>query len=215
MLNRESRTESGYLNDVPGWSHIMRNNLGYDARLSELTNIDKPACDLNNNYFDLDVTVSASDFMSVDMDLLTAPREADGSLPITDFLRLAPQSDLINKGVDIGFPFNGQAPDLGCYESDYATSTQNINTEKQNNFWVYPNPSSGSTQLCFKLVKESDVSFSVFTMNGSKVLGLQNKMYANGSHSVEFHQKSLNAGNYVIVAKLGDTIERQIITLLN
>jgi hypothetical protein len=32
-------------------------------------------------------------------------------------MHLAPGSDLINAGTEVGFPFNGSAPDLGCFES--------------------------------------------------------------------------------------------------
>ena len=74
---------------------------------------------MKNNYFDLSNTgITASDFVSLDETLLTVPRQADGSLPNTNFLKLAPSSKLINAGTDIGFPFKGKAPDLGCFEFD-------------------------------------------------------------------------------------------------
>lgn len=46
-----------------------------------------------------------------------APRLADGSLPYIDFMRLAPGSDLIDAGIDVGLPFAGLAPDLGAFET--------------------------------------------------------------------------------------------------
>jgi hypothetical protein len=45
-----------------------------------------------------------------------APRLADGSLPNNGFARLVSGSDLIDKGVDVGLPYNGSAPDLGPFE---------------------------------------------------------------------------------------------------
>lgn len=63
------------------------------------------------------VPVNAADFLSLDDSVARGPRQADGSLPISDFLRLAPDSNLINAGVDLGLPFSGGAPDLGAYES--------------------------------------------------------------------------------------------------
>jgi hypothetical protein len=76
---------------------------------------------LKNNYFDLNnTTVTSSDFVSLDEALLTASRQADGSLPNTNFLKLAPSSKLLNAGTDIGFPFKGKTPDLGCFEFDGA-----------------------------------------------------------------------------------------------
>jgi hypothetical protein len=38
-------------------------------------------------------------------------------LPENDFMRLKSNSKLIDKGDKIGFPYNGAAPDLGCFES--------------------------------------------------------------------------------------------------
>lgn len=49
--------------------------------------------------------------------LAVGPRQADGSLPLIDFLRLAPGSHLIDAGVNVGLPFNGLAPDVGWFET--------------------------------------------------------------------------------------------------
>lgn len=117
MLNCVALNPTGFGTDGLGWNHEMANNLGFAAITAELTNIDKSRCVLKNNYFDLaDIKVSASDFMSLDENLLMAPRQADGSLPNNDFLKLAPSSKLINAGTNLGFAFKGSAPDLGCFE---------------------------------------------------------------------------------------------------
>ena len=62
-------------------------------------------------------TVTAADFLSLDTTLARLPRLADGSLPQTALFRLAPGSDLINAGTDVGLPFQGKAPDIGAFES--------------------------------------------------------------------------------------------------
>jgi MYXO-CTERM domain-containing protein len=48
---------------------------------------------------------------------MASARQADGSLPVLPFLRLAPKSDLIDKGINVGLPFSGSAPDLGCFDT--------------------------------------------------------------------------------------------------
>ena len=53
---------------------------------------------------------------------MASARQADGSLPVLPFLRLAAGSDLIDKGTDLGFAFNGRAPDLGAFESGAPTT---------------------------------------------------------------------------------------------
>ncbi len=112
MLNRLKDN----ITDVPGFDHKMRNNLGYKGN-QEVQNLDASKCDLANNYFDLQLQASDADFLSLDEALLTAPRQADGSLPNNDFMKLKSSSQFVDKGQDIGFPFKGKAPDLGAFES--------------------------------------------------------------------------------------------------
>jgi hypothetical protein len=94
MLNRLIDNST----DVAGFNHIMRNNLGYAARSREVSNLDSVKSDIKNNYFNLPVTVTADDFISLDTSLLTAPRQPDGSLPRNNFMRLKPGSDLAGLG---------------------------------------------------------------------------------------------------------------------
>ncbi|MEO7308937.1 MAG: T9SS type A sorting domain-containing protein [Chitinophagaceae bacterium] len=115
MLNRSA----DYTADVAGYDHEMKNNLGYGARSTEYNNLNAPLCNADTNYFNLPVTVNSSDFLSTDQALLTAPRQADGSLPVVDFMKLVSGSDVIDKGLNIGYAFYGTAPDLGCFESNY------------------------------------------------------------------------------------------------
>ena len=61
-------------------------------------------------------TVTDADFVSLDTTGMSGARGIDGSLPFTNFMKLASTSDLIDAGVDIGFPYNGSAPDLGYSE---------------------------------------------------------------------------------------------------
>jgi hypothetical protein len=90
-----------------------RNNLAVSGSLtSNATNPDD-----NNNSWTLPVTASTADFQSTTETGLDGPRQADGSLPDLANFHLATASDLIDTGVDVGLPFNGSAPDLGCFEA--------------------------------------------------------------------------------------------------
>jgi hypothetical protein len=62
------------------------------------------------------VIVSASDFMTLNTSLLTAPRQTNGDLPYIAFMQLVNNSDLIDKGTNYGFAYVGAAPDLGAFE---------------------------------------------------------------------------------------------------
>jgi hypothetical protein len=46
-----------------------------------------------------------------------APRQADGNLPVLPNLRPTAGSTLIDKGVNVGLPYSGSAPDLGAFET--------------------------------------------------------------------------------------------------
>jgi len=63
-----------------------------------------------------DYQVTDDDFISLDSAQLRWPRKADGSLPDIDFLRLKATSDLVDRGVDVGLAYKGDAPDLGALE---------------------------------------------------------------------------------------------------
>jgi len=104
------------LADVGPADHLLRNNLaaGPGTAIAR-ANVDE--IDDVVNSWSLPVTVSDADFVSLAEELATAARQADGSLPRVDFLRLQPGSDLIDGGQDRGFPFNDAAPDLGAFET--------------------------------------------------------------------------------------------------
>jgi hypothetical protein len=102
------------LTSIPGFSHLMKNNLGYKGG-TEVENLGTSNDD-TVNYFNLPVTVATNDFVTLDESLLMAPRQADGSLPYIGFARLTNSSDCIDIGTNMGFAFFGHAPDLGAFE---------------------------------------------------------------------------------------------------
>ena len=124
---------------------ILRNNLAFAGALTSNTALGGGLISDEFNSWDtsLGVTVSAADFQSVafappascpaayapggttcvtatdttSFAGMASARQADGSLPVLPFLRLASTSDLIDKGTNVGLPYSGKAPDLGCFET--------------------------------------------------------------------------------------------------
>jgi len=78
-------------------------------------------------------TCVAADFINLDDAQLLNDRKQDGSLPEISFLHLASTSGMIDKGIDVGLPFVGLAPDLGACEYNPETtevlSAPSIDTE--------------------------------------------------------------------------------------
>jgi hypothetical protein len=91
--------------------HRMRNNLGFPHDNTNMQGVDSEF-----NSWDLGLTPSDNDFVSVSDAGFMGPRNADGSLPILDFMKLRTGSQMIDRGTDVGVPFNGAAADLGAYE---------------------------------------------------------------------------------------------------
>lgn len=197
LLNRKAKTEADYLTDVDGWGHTMYNNLGLGATSAELANIDSAACTLSNNYFYMNLTVNSADFLSTDLSLLTADRESDGGLPENNFLRLAEGSDLIDKGLNIGFDYNGSSPDLGCFESDYETASVE-NSAIVGDLSCYPNPFSDKTNVVFSLSNESNVRIELFDLTGKKIKEICNQTYSSGEHSIVLQKEALQTGLYLL-----------------
>jgi hypothetical protein len=100
-----------YLNGIP---NIFRNNVSFGNSTKDAVfgsgNIQ------DHNTWNGGVTASSDDFVSTDESELERPRKDDGSLPDIKFMHLTSGSDLIDAGVDVGLPYKGVAPDLGCFE---------------------------------------------------------------------------------------------------
>ncbi len=114
--------------DQPISAQVLKNNISY---LGDNFNSIDPAVSDSFNSWNGGVSLNNDDFESLSrivdgVDLLKAPRQADGSLPdLGGFLHLAAGSDLIDAGTPISFTFNGVtynlsynglAPDLGAFE---------------------------------------------------------------------------------------------------
>jgi hypothetical protein len=91
-------------------SHVMRNNVSYVGSTVVYDEIDDAYNSWNGS------RIQPTDFRSLDPNGIDGPRKADGSLPGLPFLRLSPGSSLIDAGIDVGFPYEGCAPDLGAFE---------------------------------------------------------------------------------------------------
>jgi hypothetical protein len=103
------------MNDAGGDITVgkYRNNIAFSGTLFS----NRTAADEASNSWTLGgLMLSDTDFRSVATTGMDAPRQADGSLPVLPNFRLAEGSELIDKGIDLGLPFAGEAPDLGAFE---------------------------------------------------------------------------------------------------
>ena len=133
-------------------AHVLKNNIAFPNKLSQIgecwekissQNIDHYVdCPVGeNNTWNLKLDLTEDDFESLDDPSMTVtgkdlsqiagmlgPRKADGSLPDVDFLKLKKGSRAMDKGESIGFPFAGDAPDLGAFEYGLSSSSANVSS---------------------------------------------------------------------------------------
>ncbi len=119
--------QNGKVKNKPNYSfsggdNIFKNNISFESTTSDIHN----GTDQENNSWQ-GFDVSADDFMSFDTSEVTLPRKDDGSLPDIQFLHLAPDSDMIEAGVDAGIAFAGKAPNLGPFDYDDAGNNAEYN----------------------------------------------------------------------------------------
>ena len=95
--------------------NVFKNCLDYNSTRPAPVDISSSSTQQNASWT-LGITVTANDYVSMSETDAAAPRQTDGSLPNNGFGRLKSTSTLIDKGVDVGLPFCGSAPDLGAYE---------------------------------------------------------------------------------------------------
>lgn len=98
MKNRKSVAEAV---DVPGYDHIIKNNISYLPRSSQhIIDVDVDKCFISNNsFFPKIITVGENDFISLDETQLKLPRNTDGNLPYIGFLNLRETSELYKAGM--------------------------------------------------------------------------------------------------------------------
>ena len=100
--------------------HVLRNNVSMSGGVVMALNLVQQLNTWNN------IPVDEQDFITLDDATARGPRRADGSLPLTDFLRLELDSNLVDVGTPFNFTFagttysiayQGEGPDLGAFEA--------------------------------------------------------------------------------------------------
>ena len=156
MLNRPSREDAENI-DGPGYDHVLKNNLAAaqygdgTANIADFVNIQEA------NTWNLGIQIVSGDFVSTDMDQLTAPRDEYGSLPDIDFLKPVGWSSVVDAGVDIGFAYLGDAPDLGAFEVEKTTSIDDLEGNLPNSIKLYqnyPNPFNPITTIGYDFTQK-------------------------------------------------------------
>jgi hypothetical protein len=170
---------------------------------------------LNNSWNGF--SISDADFISLDTTGVSGPRQTDGSLPVLNFMHLASSSSLIDAGVDVGLPYNGSAPDLGCFETSGITGITTGSATEINDFQLaqnYPNPFNPSTVISYSLPVSGSVSLKVFDVLGREAATLVNEQKFAGTYTATFNAAHLSSGVYFYQLKTGNYTATKKLLLL-
>ncbi|MDL1877547.1 T9SS type A sorting domain-containing protein, partial [Cytophagia bacterium CHB2] len=195
----------------PGQTLTLKNSLSFNG----LVQLGSFAVQETNSWMSPFV-VTAEDFLSLDAALAETPRYADGSLPEIEFMHLAAGSDLIDAGVDLGLPYNGKAPDLGAFESDFGTSVME-NDFRPVDFGLqqnYPNPFNPRTRIEFHISRPGRVRLTVYNANGQLMANLLDGNLTQGSHTVAFEADNLASGVYFYRIKTSNFVQTKKMLLM-
>lgn len=145
-------------------------------------------------------TTTAADFRSIDPAGATGPRKTDGTLPHIEYMHLAAGSDLIDAGVNVGIPFAGEAPDLGCFETGL---TGAAGTMAPGSAVIYPNPVSGTGYLRFTAPAAGRCELWLFDVTGRRVAILTDLNIEPGGQTIRLDLTGIREGVYICELRLG------------
>ena len=90
--------------------------------------------------------------------------------------------------------YKGTAPDMGVFESNYATGISNPESNMPVSFAVlqnYPNPFNPQTLIPFAIPKAGIVNITVYNVLGEKIFTVPGQHFSAGKHSVVFKPQEL------------------------
>jgi hypothetical protein len=140
-----------------------------------------------------------ADFISIDTTGVRGPRKADGSLPDIKFMHLAPGSQFIDAGTNVGLPFNGSAPDLGCFEYTFSLGVSLNSGERPHGFNLsqnYHNPFNPSTTIVYQVAKVGLVTLTIYDVLGRDVVMLVNEVKPAGVYTTVWNAIQMPSGMY-------------------
>lgn len=175
MLNREGRVEAV---DVNGYGHVIRHNLSYSPRTvgRHIINIDETLSQITNNSFlSAGMEVTADDFISLDESQLMWPRQADGSLPDIDFLKLKTTSPFYAAGMGYFYTKPGDVTSYEWIEEPTIVVEHNVawvvgkGARRFNSFFVNGTRVNFSTGRVNLTLYEGEVDLRAATASGDVI----------------------------------------------
>ena len=168
----------------------------------------------NNQTYGKDISVGQSSAVNISYSDVDMPADATGNNNLNNVnplfvsvslgdLHLQSNSPCIDAGIDIGLPFNGNAPDMGCFEF----GSSGIDNLSEIGISIYPNPVHN--QLFIKQEQPQNIAIKLLDNTGREILQLQ-----SGQKLIPVKIDNLPAGIYHILITKQDRLYLQKISIL-
>jgi hypothetical protein len=215
LINCTGYANGTYNFSVPGFIRVgqtltVKNCISLASSGVTLAGVPNPIL-ATNSWLSSFGDATNADFISIDTTGVRGPRKADGSLPDITFMHLAPGSQFIDAGTDVGIPFNGSAPDLGAFETTGPVHVVDGSTARVLGFQLmqnYPNPFNPSTNIAYQIAKSGLVSLKVYDLLGREIVTLVNENKSPGTYTAQWNAAGMPSGMYF--SRLESTGEQQI-----
>ena len=132
----------------------------------------------NNQQYGTEINIGMNATAQIDYCDVDMPADATGNnnlANINPYFVNASQGDFhlqntsacIDAGIDVGLPYNGNAPDLGCFE----TGTNSMENNQTGNIFVFPNPAK---DYLYIRSNEKIKQINISAMSGKRIISRQN-----------------------------------------
>jgi len=108
--------------------------------------------------------------------------------------------------------YNGTAPDMGCFESNYSISTNGETIHNQCRLSNFPNPFNPTTTINFFLNSTSNVEIEIYNTKGQKINSLKKDNLSYGNQSIIWNglngrRELVNSGIYFYTLKVNNKLK--------
>ncbi|TLX75682.1 hypothetical protein E9993_08980 [Labilibacter sediminis] len=179
---------------------VFRNNVAYKNTTSDINHTSSALFTHSHNTWNTsNETLTDDDFISIDTTGISGPRKADGSLPDLDFMKHHGEAKIVDRGINVGLPYHGDAPDIGFHEHP----REDVPEVPQSSYKItksFPNPTADLFAIEYTAEKAGTITVNVYD-EAEEIQLTENHTARIGKNKIVLNLSALPLGNYLV--KLG------------
>ncbi len=182
-------------NNAARLRRVFVNNIAYGNKNRDINKVSKAAhYTHSHNSWDIPVSLTNEDFVSLDSTGFSAPRKRDGSLPDFDFMKLKSGSKLIDAGTDVGLSYEGKKPDLGYKE--YVKNNQTVESLQITNYSLQE--ATNTVSIAFYSPQAATIKVKVLNNFEKQVISTNHNSTVGNNNKIDVDLSGLLQGTYTI-----------------